>query len=218
MLRIAALLMLWVTGLWATGTVAGPWPMREGEGQLHLTLEARASSGSDLYATLYSEFGIGGERTLGLDLGQSDDHFDKAIVFLRKPFGPRGGDTVMAYEIGVGAVDGQAALRPGVSVGKGFTIGARPGWVALDARGAIYDGAAKGVIETDLTLGAETARGDKWMVQLQMAAPSGSSPYVKIAPSYAFRQGQGRHLLLGATAGLVNDSGAKITFGLWQKF
>ncbi|KZY40442.1 hypothetical protein A3731_37385 [Roseovarius sp. HI0049] len=160
---------------------------------------------------------MGKGRVVGFDVGQAEDDFDKAVLFARFPFGARGGDTVQAWEMGVGMVDGALALRPGVSIGRGFTIGDSPGWVALDSR-AVVSEAGTGVLEADLTVGAGLRGGHKWMVQLQMAAPEDSAPYMKIAPSFAFKQGKGRHLLLGATAGLVNTDTVKITFGIWQKF
>jgi len=213
MLRILlALLIL------TTEAMAGPWPMKAGEGHLSLAFEGSARDGHDFYATLYAEIGIGTGRTLGLDAGQSADRLDKAVLFLRNPFGPRDRQTVYAFEIGAGTVDGKAALRPGISVGRGFSLRGRPAWLAVDMRAAVYDGGRAGVLETDVTLGAETAGGNKWMVQLQMAAPSNRSAYAKLAPSYAFRRGNDRHLVIGATAGLANASDAKLTFGLWQAF
>lgn len=213
MLRIV-LLLIFVAG----GAVAGPWPQPAGTGHLCFSLEGKASDGTGLYGTLYTEWGIGRDRTLGLDLGQSEDEFDKAVLFLRWPLGRAAGETLHAWELGLGVVRGEAALRPGFSLGRGITIGQSAGWISLDTRGAILETDGAMLLESDLTVGAETPRGDKWMVQLQMGAPSDRSPYVKIAPSYAFRQGDGRHLLLGATAGLVGTDTVKITLGLWQSF
>lgn len=214
MLRMMVLLFMLAAG--AAG--AGPWPLPEGTGHLCFAVEGRTSDASEAYATLYTEYGLGKGRTLGLDLGQSEDELDKAVLFMRRPFGPKGQDTLYAYELGIGAVRGEAALRPGLSIGKGLEFGAMPGWIALDMRGVIFEGAGDGILESDLTLGAEMPKGDKWMVQLQMAAPSDRSPYVKIAPSYAFRAGEGRHLLLGAAAGVVGTDTIKVTLGLWQRF
>jgi len=211
MLR-AALLFLFCAGR----AVAGPWPLAAGEGHLSFGIEADPTDGRGLYATLYAETGIGAGRVLGLDLGHSEDSLDKAVLFLRRPIGPGGGDTVHAWEIGVGIVDDEAALRAGISAGRGFTLAGRPAWMSIETRIALFD--AAGQIETDLTLGAETGRGDKWLVQLQMAAPSDRSAHVKIAPAYAFAAGAGRHLLLGVTAGVVNASDARLSVGLWQRF
>ncbi|MEQ8293116.1 MAG: hypothetical protein RIA08_13000 [Roseovarius sp.] len=214
MVRILVLLLASAAGSMAA---AGPWPMARGEGHLCFSIEGDAGDGAGAYATLYTEMGIGKGRAIGLDFGQTEDDLAKAVLFARFPFGARGEDIGQAWEMGVGMVDGALALRPGVSIGRGFQIGESAGWVALDSR-AVFSEAGTGVLETDLTVGAEIRGGHKWMVQLQMAAPDDSAPYVKIAPSFAFKQGKGRHLLLGATAGLVNADAVKITFGIWQKF
>lgn len=214
MVRILVLLLASAAGSMAA---AGPWPMAKGEGHLCFSIEGDAGGGAGAYATLFAEMGVGRGRVVGLDFGQAEDDLAKAVLFARFPFGARGGDIVQAWEMGVGMVDGALALRPGVSIGRGFQIGEREGWVALDSR-AVFSEAGTGVLETDLTVGAELAGGHKWMVQLQMAAPDDGDPYVKIAPSLALKRGKGRHLLLGATAGLVNADAVKITFGIWQKF
>lgn len=215
MLRAVLLLLLW---LWTGPAAAGPWPLAAGEGHLSLGIEADPAEGTGHYATLYGERGIGAGQVLGLDLGHSEDSLDKAVLFLRRPFGGGGPDTPRAWEIGAGVVDDHAALRAGISAGRGFSLAGRPAWMALESRAAIFDEDGAGRIETDLTLGAETGRGNKWLVQLQMAAPSDRSPYVKIAPAYAFAAGPGRHLLLGVTAGVVNTSDTRLSIGLWQGF
>lgn len=214
MLRILTVLLLFV----AAGARAGPWPQPRGAGHLCFTIEGKTTGASDPYATLYTEYGLGHDRTLGLDLGQAENDMDKAVLFLRLPPTQASDGTLYAYELGAGVVDGQPALRPGLSIGRGFAIGDSPAWIALDARAVIFDDAGKGILQSDLTVGAEAGGGNKWMVQLQMAAPSDSSATLKIAPSFAFRQNDGRHLLVGATAGLAGTDTVKITLGLWQKF
>lgn len=216
-MRRAALLIL-LCSLWTGPASPGPWPLARGEGHLSLGLEADPTDGRGLYATLYAEKGIGAGRVLGLDLGHSEDSLDKAVLFMRRPFGPEGRNTVHAWEIGIGAVDDEAALRAGLSTGRGFTLAGHPAWMSIETRAALYDTDGAGRIETDLTLGAATGHGHKWMVQIQMAAPSDRSAYVKIAPAWAFRAGEGRHLLLGVTAGAVNASDTRLSVGLWQRF
>ncbi len=201
-----------------TGARAGPWPQPEGKLHLFFSIEGGITGSSDLYGSLYAEYGIGQDRTLGLDLGSDDSEPDKAVLFLRWPLPAAGDGTLYAYEMGVGMVDGQAALRPAVSIGRGISIADNPGWITLDARAALFENGRDGLLQTDLTLGATMPEGDKWLVQLQISAPSDRRPQVRIAPSYAFRQSEGRHLLVGATAGLVGTDTVKVTFGLWQSF
>ena len=214
MRRIATLLMMLGTGT----AHAGPWPLPEGTGHLCFSIEGEADGGTGAYATLYTEYGIGKGRTLGFDLGIDADDMDKAVLFLRKSKQEDGGAMVQSYELGVGMVRGEAALRTGYSIGQGIEFGEATGWIALDTRAILFEDATGGMLEADLTVGGNVHNGDKWMVQLQMAAPSDHDPYAKLAPSYAFKMKDGRHLLLGATAGIVGFDTVKITLGLWQSF
>ena len=210
-------LLVLVLGLTAGAAGAGPWPLPKGEGHLSFSAEVKSHDASEGYATAYAEYGLGNARTLGFDFGQGEDETDKAVLFLRWPLGAPGKNTVYAYEMGLGVAHGKNALRPAFSIGQGVDLGGRAGWIALDSRAVLFEG-GDGILEADLTVGAETGSGDKWLVQVQMAAPSDRGAYVKLAPSYAFRAGKGRHLLVGATAGIVGMDSVKFTLGLWQAF
>jgi hypothetical protein len=211
MLRILVLLVLL-----APRAAAGAWPVPAGEGHLSVSVEGDRGDGTDAYSTLYLEHGLAGGRTAGLDLGLSEAEADKAVAFLRWHGGADDG-TRLAYELGAGMVEDHAALRPGMSLGRGVAFGERAGWVALDTRAVLFDDMAAR-LEADLTVGGDAGTGDKWLVQVQMAAPSDSAPYVKLAPSYAFARGAGRHLRVGVTAGLVGFDDMKLELGLWQSF
>lgn len=212
MLRIAVLILVL-----AGPAPAGPWPRAAGEGFVSFAVEADPEDGGSPYATLYAEYGIGAGRVLGLDLGRSEDYFDKAVLFFRQPFGAGDTPTVAAWEIGLGMVDERPSLRTGLSVGRGVTLGAQPGWTAFDLRTSLL-GSGNAILEADLTVGAETGNGNKWLVQLRMAAPTDSAAYVNIAPAWALRVGPGRHLLIGVTAGVLNSSEARLGLGFWQAF
>jgi len=214
MMRIAALLIMLVAG----AAHAGPWPLPKGAGHLCFSIEGAARDGSGAYATLYTEYGIGKSRTLGFDLGVSEDDMDKAVLFLRQTKPDKGRAMVQAHELGIGMVQGEAALRTGYSIGQGINFGEMSGWIALDTRAVVFKDSYGGLFEADLTVGGNAQNGDKWMVQLQMAVPTDRDAYAKIAPSYAFRVKEGRHLLLGATAGIVGMDTTKVTLGLWQSF
>jgi hypothetical protein len=211
MLRSLLLLVLL-----APRATAGAWPLPAGEGHLSVSVEGDRGDGTGAYSTLYLEHGLAGGRTAGLDLGLSEAEVDKAVAFLRWHGGADDG-TRLAYELGAGKVDDHAALRPGLSLGRGVAFGERTGWVALDTRAVLFDDMALR-LEADLTVGGDAGTGDKWLVQVQMAAPSDAAPYVKLAPGYAFGMGAGRHLRVGVTAGLVGLDAVKLDLGLWQRF
>jgi len=204
--------------LLAARAEAGAWPLPEGAGHLSLSVEGERGDGTGAYTTLYTEYGLTGRRTAGLDLGFAERDANKAVAFLRwHTGGQEDDDTRVAYEFGLGMVDESAALRPALSLGRPVVFGELYGWVSLDARGILFED-AEGRLEADVTLGGALRNGDKWLVQLQMAAPSDADTYAKIAPSYAFEQKKGRHLLLGVTAGVVGFNDVKLSLGLWQKF
>jgi len=179
----------------ATGAGAGAWPFPKGTGQLSFSVEGDRGDGTGTYSTLYAEYGLRDDRTLGLDLGFARSDADKAVVFYRWNQQPNG-NSRLAYEFGIGMVDGKAALRPALSLGRPITLGNGYGWVALDARAILRDD-MQGRLEADLTIGGDAGGDDKWLVQIQTAAPSYEAPYAKIAPSYAFGLGKGRHVLVG---------------------
>lgn len=223
MLRSLLLLVLL-----APRATAGAWPLPAGEGHLSVSVEGDRGDGTGAYSTLYLEHGLAGGRTAGLDLGLSEAEVDKAVAFLRWQRGRQAKEeTLLAYEIGLGMVDGSAALRPALSLGRPLAFGKLHGWVALDARAILLlpeQVALQGLaaiehrVEVDLTVGGSLDNGDKWLVQLRTAAPSDADSYARIAPSYAFQQSKGRHLLLGVTADAVGFDGMKLNLGLWQRF
>lgn len=197
---------------------AGAWPVPEGHGQLSFSIEGERGDGTGPYTTLYTELGLPGQRTVGVDLGLADRDADKAVAFLRwHKGGDDWQDTLTAYEFGIGMVDEKAALRPALSLGRPVLFGDIYGWVALDTRGILFDD-LETRIEADLTIGGGIGNGDKWLVQVQMAEPSEGDFYAKLAPSYAFEQAEGRHLLMGVTAGIAGFDDIKLSLGLWQKF
>lgn len=200
---------------------AGAWPRAEGETFLSFSVESAfetgITDGSDGYATLYLERGLAHDLTLGLDAGGHEADLAKAIGFLRWPMGGGGGADVWAMEFGLGLAEGEFALRPGLSYGRGLRLGQIPGWLAVDGRALIVDG-MKGVLETDITLGLKPRPDHMLIVQLQTSAATERESRAKIAPSYVFELSPGRHLEIGMTAGIVEASEVKIKLGLWHSF
>jgi hypothetical protein len=115
-------------------------------------------------------------------------------------------------------VDDEFAIRPGLSLGRGLTLGDYTGWMAIDTRLVVAGGDFDTLLETDLTVGLNDTARRKWIFQIQTGAPADRSPYVKLAPAVAFEQSAGRHILLGVTAGVVEADEIKINLGLWHTF
>jgi hypothetical protein len=216
LIRVALILLLS-----AAQAQAGAWPRAEGETFLSFAVESDLESGitdgSGGYATVYLERGLARDLTLGLDVGGHKTDLAKAIGFLRWPMGVGGGADVWAMEFGLGLADGAFALRPGLSYGRGLSLGRTPAWLAVDSRALIFDD-LDGVLETDLTLGLKPRPDHMLIMQVQTSAPTERDTRASIAPSYVFEISPGRHLEIGMTAGIVAASEVKIKLGLWHSF
>ncbi|WP_149779294.1 hypothetical protein [Roseovarius litoreus] len=214
---VVANLVLWL----AVQCQAGPWPRAEGETFLSVSLEAPLVQGDGLF-TLYGEHGLNDRLTLGLDMGATRQKMQKTVVFARLPFGQAPGGMRLAFELGVGILRDQPVIRPGLSFGRGFSLSGRPGWITLDTRAVIFQDVLHGDydadFETDVTLGIETWRKTRAIVQLRAGVPAYGDEYLKIAPSWVIPAAPGRHLEIGVTAGLVGSSAIAAKIALWHSF
>lgn len=201
--------------------LAGPWMRTEGETFLSYSIETDfengISDGSGFYGSLYAEHGLTRGLTLGLDAGGHEDDMSKAIAFLRWPIGATDRSTRIVPEFGLGMARETFALRPGLSVGRGFELGDTPGWLSIHSR-AVIIGSFDGILETDITFGLSPRPDAKFILQLQTGIPTQSDPYAKLAPSYIRRIAPGRHVELGLVAGVAEADDFKLKFGLWQQF
>lgn len=198
---------------------AGPWLRGEGEGFLSYSLtleEVDETAASDGYASVFAEYGVTPNLTLGIDLGTDENGFFTAFAFALLPLSR---DQIkVAFEMGAGVIDGDAALRPGLSLGTGFTAMGRPGWFTIDARGEIMADDGDATFSSDLTLGITPRPSTKLILQLQQGGPMSDPDYMRLAPSIVWETGPGRHLELGATAGLKNAEAYGIKLGFWRSF
>lgn len=201
--------------------LAGPWMRAEGETFLSYSIETDfengISDGSGFYGSLYAEHGLTSGLTLGLDAGGHEEDMSKTIAFLRWPIGATDRSTRVAAEFGLGMARETFALRPGLSVGRGFKLGDTPGWLSIDSR-AVIIGSFDGVLETDITFGLRPSPEAKIILQLQMGIPTQSDPYAKLAPSYVHRIAPGHHIEVGVVAGVAEADDFKLKLGLWRQF
>ena len=87
----------------------------------------------------------------------------------------------------------------------------------MDLRGLIYD-RGDGLLEQDLTFGIKPSERSILIVQLQTGVPSDDVPYARLAPSFIYEASPGRHIEIGATAGIVNSDAVRVKVGLWLRF
>ena len=232
MLRV--LLLLLVPGLMSGAqTQAGPWP--RGEKNVFLSAHGNVEIPDNLlvlrqYATLYAEYGLTDTITLGVDYSGGELGTEKAILFVRIPVAHGDRPLKFSAELGIGLIDDQTALRPGVSVGRGVTLFKRNGWLTLDTRAIMPTGDGLSRIEADFTFGLSVSKRFKVILQLQGGMPRDGEDYLKFAPSVVYerkarnRRGKRKHRQIrqyyefGVTTGLHNYDDYGVKFGIWREF
>mgnify|MGYP005861962363 CR=1 FL=1 len=193
---------------------AGAWPREPGATFLSFSTEVDTGDMTDTFTTLFVEYGLTDRLTLGLDAGLDDGTLYKGIVFARMPLNRPEADMKLAIEMGVGLTDDAAVLRPGLMIGRGLDWG----WMAMDTL-ATVDIEAKDVdLTTDLTLGVNMSARSKLILQLQSGHQVMDLEYLKFASSVVYEYKPGRHLELGALAGIKNLDGYAVKLGLWRHF
>lgn len=232
MLR-ALILLLLIAG----PALAGPWPRGKGKVfySVHANVEYLEEFGlMNQYGTIYGEYGLTEKLTLGVDYSGSEIATDKAIAFLRYPIANGDRKLLYAIEMGLGLSDGEMALRPGLSIGRGITWGQRHGWISLDTRALLTGSSQTSRIESDFTFGLGMTERGKLILQLQGGIQSKGDNYLKFAPSYVIELKQpkprkkqrkkrkprkGKQFLeIGLTAGLVNYENYAAKIGIWREF
>ncbi len=214
------LILLLVMLPWlASAAMGGAWPRAKGEGFLAAsgTVEERDEFG--LYRqsfSLYAEYGATGRLTFGVDLGGDALRMTKAIAFVRWPLRDLARKTKLALEVGLGQVEHENALRPGLSIGRGIAIGKHHGWLNADTRAILWESGT--AFEVDLTAGLSLGARVKAMMQLQAGVPDQGQDYLRLAPSITYEMRPGAHLELGLTEPLWGGGARGVKLGLWRSF
>lgn len=218
---LARLILVLVLLPWlATAVQGGAWPRAKGEGFLAASVTVEGPDEFGLFHedfSLFAEYGATKRLTFGVDLGGDSLRMSKAIAFLRRSLGPQSRETKLAVELGAGQVEGETALRPVLSVGRGFALGKRPGWLNADGR-AILFGGGDTAYEADLTAGLSIGTRVKAIAQVQAGRPAQGRDYLRLAPSLVYETRPGTHLELGVTEPLSGGGERGIKLGLWRKF
>ncbi|WP_417727972.1 hypothetical protein [Roseovarius sp.] len=215
-LLIAVLVLPWLIGM----AGAGAWPRGKGQTFLAASGQIEGPDQFGLYRqnfTLYAEHGLTERLTLGLDLGGDTLRMTKSIAFVRWPIGQDAQAVKIAVEMGLGEVSEETALRPGVSLGRGFTLWGRHGWAAFDGRAVVF-GSGDMTLESDITFGLNTTARSKVLVQLQTGHPALGQAYTRFAPSYVYATRPGAHLEFGLVLPVSGGGERGVKLGLWREF
>jgi len=204
----------------STAVLGGAWPRAKGEGFVAASATVEEPDEFGIYGqsfSLYAEYGATERLTFGVDLGGDAGRMTKAITFLRVPVGRPSRPLKLAVEIGAGQIEGETALRPAFSVGRGISMGERNGWLNADTRAILFEGGSA-AYETDLTAGLSLGARVKALVQLQAGVPAEGRDYFRLAPSVVYEMRPGTQLELGVTEPLSGGGERGFKLGLWRKF
>lgn len=218
------LLSFCLSALTAQAVCAGAWPREKGSGfvssdvRLSWPMELLSLEPTGKYYTLYAEYGLTDRLTLGMDLGRSVSGDGKSVVFLRLPLRRDAAKFKIALELGLGQIDGQTVVRPGLALGRSWSLWSLSGWLALDSLAEVQTETGKTDLKIDLTMGLNTDNGRKYIVQFQAGAPALFDPFLRVAPSVVMPFGKNRHIEIGGTYGLTGDASFGVKLGVWQTF
>ncbi len=202
---------------------AGAWPRERGTGfaatavRLAWPQDVAARDMSvpeQQYLTAYVEYGLTDRLTLGLDLGHAVAGGGKTVVFLRMPVHQPDSGMRVSAELGVGRVDGDTVLRPGIALGWGLP----KGWLSIDTLAEIDVTSGDTDLKADITWGRNLARDRKLMLQLHLGAPSDEDVFARFEPSLVVPLRKRVKLEAGASWGLTGDDNVGVKFGLWTDF
>ncbi len=201
---------------------AGAWPREKGHGFISSTSRVSASRADgpySVYSTTYLEYGLGQDLTLGLDIGHGVSGASKAVLFLRRPLGELAPGHIVAAELGIGRIAGEAALRPGLSYGHGFSFrNGQSGWISIESVAEVRLTSRRTDYKADFTLGFNHGDRFKSIFQLQTGVSHGDPPFARFAPSLVMRLGKFGHIELGLSADLTGGDQFGVLAGFWRDF
>ncbi|MGB5865799.1 MAG: hypothetical protein WBG95_16040 [Sulfitobacter sp.] len=166
------------------------------------------------FGSLFYEYGLSPELTIGLDAGFRPGQDDQsAVIFLRRSIFESDAPDKFAAELGVGVANSDntavALLRPGLSWGRGL----QNGWVgAVSSYSFRSDGGD--LAKLDVTRGFNHAGGSLSIFQIQSSKPSDGKISVSLVPSYVKKLSENVFFEVGANYSLTGDP-RTFKLGLW---
>lgn len=223
-MRSAFFLTLLACQLCATTGQAGPW-LRD-KGASFVSSSFSATYFYDLTQSTYIEYGLREKLTLGIDLSTAQSRFGlrsgSATAFLRFPLGDVTEWGRLAYDLGAGASWTDAFISPhvraGLSWGRGFTLGARNGWLTVDAAAQWEFGLSQEVIKLDATAGFDFTEATTGMAQIFITYTEGET-YANFAPSIVLSPRFSKYRVqLGSEVPFDAPENTALTLSLWREF
>ncbi|MEO9574895.1 hypothetical protein [Tateyamaria sp.] len=200
---------------------SGAW-MRDA-GTTFLSFSTTTDELGEMGGSLYLTHGLRPKLTIGVkidvDILNQRTGGDTGFVFARKPLPTGERSFKLAYEIGVGSTlgpDSSSLLHAGLSYGRGFMLGDKSGWVALDSATEWEVADSVTTYKLDSTIGLSLSTRFQVMMQVFLSETGGDLS-TTIAPSVIWRpqkDGPTRYQF-----GLENEDGTfAFKLGLWRTF
>lgn len=165
------------------------------------------------YDTLYLEYGLTPRWVIGLDLGRSVSGAAKLVAFARRPLARPEARLQIAPELGLGQIDGQAVLRPGLSFGFGLP----KGWLSAELIGEVFRDDGTPDVKIDLTYGRRIGKRTA-MLQIQTGQQDGDQAFVRLVPSLVTPLFGPVEAEVGVSYGILGDTSMGLKLGLWTRF
>lgn len=214
MRRAFALMSVSILTLWGIPAGAGAWLRAEGDGFLSWATKVQDGEAAKTYSTIYAEYGANPDLTLGLDMGSDETGDHKALAFVLMPLSREG--VHVAFELAAGTLGEGPALRPGLSVGKGLTLGDFSGWWSVDTQASITPGDV--ALAVDATLGVTLWEETQLIGQMQQGGPLIDPDFIRLSGSLVWPIAPGRKMEVGLSTGLKDAEDFGVKLGLWHSF
>lgn len=204
-------LLAWLA---AGPAVAGAWLRAEGDGFASWSVKVQDGAYSRGYSTFYAEYGANPDLTVGLDAGSDERGDYKVLGFVLMPISR---DKLhVAFQLAAGAVAGDPAIRPGLSVGRGLELGGLSGWANIDMRATVTGGDTE--LAVDATLGLNVWEGTKMIWQLQQGGALHMPDFLRGTASVVWQVAPGHEMEVGLSTGLMNAEDFGLKLGIWRSF
>src|SRR5690554_6335396 len=214
MRRAFALISVSIPTLWGIPADAGAWLRAEGDGFLSSAIKVQDGEAAKTYSTIYAEYGANPDLTVGLDIGSDEIGDYKALAFVLMPLSREG--VHVAFELAAGTLEEGPALRPGLSLGKGLTLGDFSGWWSVDTRASIVPGDV--ALAVDATLGVTLWEETQLIGQMQQGGPLIDPDLIRLSGSLVWPIAPGRKMEGSLSTSLKNAEDFGVKLGVWHSF
>jgi len=219
----AALSVLFFCMIAAQSAHAGAWLRDPDSGFLSVSATMRHLG--DFWQSengLYGEYGLAPRLTLGVDINEKPGIAGHVLLFARVPVGPADRRTKVAVELGLGAHHWQgqwgAMIKPGVSVGRGFTNRWGDGWFNVDAALEFRHPNPDPAFKLDAALGLFSGRRIRPLLQFESTYVQGK-PLAWTASPWVLIDGRNDTTwLIGLERKTAGQTSLGLRIGHWRSF